>query len=362
MSDATETENVIAARPYFARRSVRALVFGAFAFLTLPMALILVWLGPTVLDWVPFYFITIGFTHFLATGFIYLDARNLRYFNSSRANRLIYFAVPLLILVAVALAAATGLRARSPWLDAGLFQLVFLANLFHVSRQNFGVLQLFKSAAGALGPEGLRSVENLFFLGLALLQAETFWSGRVYDSESLGVRLTTSLVLGIFVLGAILHVKVLRERAGMPRSWTPLVYFVLQGAAGALAVWQTSLYAIALAMHYVEYHVVMMPRIFDAPVDSESVADRSRKWVATSKPVFYGGLVAVAWSIWFAQRTTLYLDPTEGSLAARMALHMLDGIFLVHFFVEAFVWKFSKPHYRDSLGPLYLAPREASGD
>jgi len=33
---------------------------------------------------------------------------------------------------------------------------------------------------------------------------------------------------------------------------------------------------------------------------------------------------------------------------------MFDGMFLLHYFVEAFLWKFGNPYYRKTLGPLYF--------
>ena len=33
---------------------------------------------------------------------------------------------------------------------------------------------------------------------------------------------------------------------------------------------------------------------------------------------------------------------------------VFDGIFVFHYFVEMFIWKFSEPHYRQTLGPLYF--------
>ena len=36
---------------------------------------------------------------------------------------------------------------------------------------------------------------------------------------------------------------------------------------------------------------------------------------------------------------------------------VFDGIFVFHYFVEMFIWKFSEPHYRQTLGPLYFAKK-----
>ena len=165
------------------------------------------------------------------------------------------------------------------------------------------------------------------------------------------------MVLILFGLVFAQHAAALVKGGVSQRAdWVPIVYFTLQSLAGALSVWYTALYNIALAMHYVESHVVMMPRVFGPPVESTSRADRLRRAISPTKAVFYAGLLALAWGIWFAQRTQLYLDPQASVLPVRLVVHALDGIFLTHFFIEAFVWKFSKPHYRETLGPRYFAP------
>jgi hypothetical protein len=51
--------------------------------------------------------------------------------------------------------------------------------------------------------------------------------------------------------------------------------------------------------------------------------------------------------------------PTDagGSSFYLMLITLFDGIFVFHYFLECFIWKFSDPHYRQTLGPLYFAPR-----
>jgi hypothetical protein len=36
---------------------------------------------------------------------------------------------------------------------------------------------------------------------------------------------------------------------------------------------------------------------------------------------------------------------------------LCDGLFVFHYFIEAFIWKFSDPYYRQTLGPLYFGQR-----
>jgi uncharacterized membrane protein SirB2 len=346
---------------YFARTSVQLIVLGAFFLLTLPLLFAVVKWGEANGSLVNLYGVTFGLTHFLVTGLIYLDARNLRYFASSLQNRLIYFVIPIVILVGMDLLAVLRLGRFGASINGFLFYFVMFANFLHVSRQSFGVLQLFKREARASHSDTLRSLENLFFVSLVVCQFLTFAAGGTFAGRSLGVWLTAGLTCLIFAIALGMHIAALRQGVGCRADGIPIVYFVLQAISGALVVYRSDLVTIALAMHYVEYHVVMMPRVLRSPVDPGSVADRLRAALGKLPVLFYAGLAASAWGVYYVVRTKLYLDPEAASLGVRIALHSLDGIFLFHFFVEAFLWKFSKPHYRETLGPLYFAPAAARG-
>ena len=71
--------------------------------------------------------------------------------------------------------------------------------------------------------------------------------------------------------------------------------------------------------------------------------------VGTTPSLVYAGLLAVTTASWFN-----YLAPPSG-LATTFFVHIFDGIFLMHYFVEAFLWRFRVPYYRDTLAPLYFS-------
>ncbi|MDP9324256.1 MAG: hypothetical protein M3P13_11530 [Acidobacteriota bacterium] len=41
-----------------------------------------------------------------------------------------------------------------------------------------------------------------------------------------------------------------------------------------------------------------------------------------------------------------------------MLFALFDGLFVFHYFVESFIWRFSEPYYRQTLGPLYFGSRQ----
>jgi len=67
--------------------------------------------------------------------------------------------------------------------------------------------------------------------------------------------------------------------------------------------------------------------------------------------VFYGLLAVVV--VMFEARSFVVTE----SMALRFAVHIFDGIFMLHYVLDAFLWKFHNPHYRAQLYPLYFQKR-----
>ena len=90
-----------ASLPYFEQPLPVALIFGAFGVLFVPLALLTI--IPNWFAWLPHLFllqvIGLGTTHFFITLAVYLDGAHLRHFASSNANRLVYFVVPIALLL-----------------------------------------------------------------------------------------------------------------------------------------------------------------------------------------------------------------------------------------------------------------------
>ncbi|MFI5307562.1 MAG: hypothetical protein ACHQ53_09430 [Polyangiales bacterium] len=344
--------------PYLEQRAPLVIILGAFFCLSVPLALLHV--VPNFLGFFPsvflLYVVGLGTTHFFVTLAVYLQAQNREHFRSSTRNRLIYFAAPPAILGLYALSAATDFRARHVELAAAVFSSLRFFDFFHVGRQSAGVLRLFERPRREALPAWLPRAENAFFVGMALLQWETFLLGGRFGADRVSARIP-AIMLAVIALAIIAsHARSwLASRAlsthATSHAWLPLLYFALQAASAAAAVWQTRLYLSALAMHYVEYHVMMRPRCFETPLDTRHALDRAAAFVRERRGLFYGLLLAVA--VGFELRS---YAPADLSPSTTFCVHVFDGIFLVHYFLEAFLWKFSDPFYRRTLGPLYLEP------
>ena len=43
-------------------------------------------------------------------------------------------------------------------------------------------------------------------------------------------------------------------------------------------------------------------------------------------------------------------------LTIGLIIAVFDGLFVFHYFIEAFIWRFSDPYFRKSMAGLYFAP------
>ena len=172
------------------------------------------------------------------------------------------------------------------------------------------------------------------------------------------------LVFGTVVVGAMLLAVI----AGHALTWrrtrdrgaaTPCVYLLFQTASAGLAMYDVSLYFFFLTMHYVEYHVLMAPRCFDTPLDPNSGTDRLFGRLRRNRILFYAMIILVAgianFMIFSTMGTYVTRNWSSWPTPTRIMLAVFNGLFVTHYFVESFIWKFSNPFYRQSLSPLYSA-------
>jgi hypothetical protein len=328
--------------PFFERPTPLALTFGAFFAIALPLALLR--LIPNDVPALPYLLVLeaagLGTSHFFLTLAVYFDRDTLAYFAGSWRRRTIYFGLPLFILLGVALFEALRVRARFPAQAFYFFAVVRLFDFFHVGRQSAGVLQIWKRPLGAVLEPWTRRAENAFFVGMALLQWQTFLYGGTFSPARTSA-LIPAVLLGVLAVVIVSqYVPALQDASTRVRAAIALGYFAIQALCAAAAAWATWLYLTVLAVHYVEYHVLMAPRWLGKP-------ERSRPLVPF---LLYGGLVMVV--IAFEARNYV----TTASVPLGFMVHLFDGIFLLHYTLDAFLWKFSNPYYRATLAPLYFQP------
>jgi hypothetical protein len=343
------------------------LIFGAFFGLTVPLSIAC---GPqltkalSTMEAIALsplataYICCLGFTHFFLTFTVYLQSGNLRHFASSARNRIIFFAIPLAIFLAFDLYYALGIDARFVAVGAVVFGAIRFLDFLHFNRQNFGVHQMFKGKSGPCFPAWMRRVENWYFMSLVVFLFQTFFAvEHRIDFANPWVWVMLAISLGLLAVVLVGYAIALSNVAQPSALVAPFGYLLLQSAAASLAIYSTALYAFSLAIHYVEYHVLMAPRCFDAALDQRSKIDRVFGRLRRSKVLFYAILLAVAGSyMWLSQSRGAF---DESPLGYRLLVNVFDGLFVFHYFVEAFIWKFGDPYFRQTLSPLYF-PRPAT--
>jgi hypothetical protein len=366
-----ETTNIPSQANYFQNRFRISLILGSFIFLTLPLTFLQLSAVPNNIKLAVnlLFFLVFGLTHFFLTLAIYLQGENLRYFSSSPRNKIIYYYFPVVIALFFFLLSFSSLGREirvgilprtadnpSGWLTVAFALAIFIrmADFTHASRQTFGMFELFKGQSRCQFPKWMRRADNYFFLFMAILQLETFLNDGMFTPKWY-VLATMLVVVALFI--SIL-VGLSRAFAGSSRLGAPLIpslYFLFQTTAAALVVYRFELYIACLAMHYVEYHLIMMPRIFNTKLNLTARPDRIMKWFREHKLWFYGTLAFLA--LWYAavpgilKSFELSFDNNIWGLA-----YLFNGIFMIHYLLESVIWKFGNPFYKKILTPLYFSP------
>ncbi len=358
---------------FFEQSGPVKLILWAFPCVCLPVAGLIVAQGyQSVIVWL--YMWLFGMTHFVLTLTIYLQSANLRHFASSRRNQLIFFFVPAMILVSFDVLHAVRFGATFPIGAMILTATIRLFDFVHFNRQSFGVLQLFKGRTRIKPQPALKQIENAFFFTLVANMYLAFLAGgssplvRSWIPSPLPPLVSDAVMFWPAVLLAlvavVLFVAVLtrhrRDYRGQPVAGMTVLYLVLQTVSAVMTTVWFPLYAAALALHYVEYHVLMHPRVFALPLDERSRIDRFFSRLRSRPAGFYAVLAGVS----FLATAGMFLGmglmgaaPTslDQPTIALVALAIFDGLFVFHYFVEMFIWKFSDSHFRQTLSSLYFS-------
>lgn len=371
---------------YFEKAWPVSIILGTFFVVTLPIAAITLFSDDHLVTWL--YIWLFGITHFVVTLTIYLNSENLRYFASSWRTAVTFFAVPVLIFVTFDLIHAFRLSTTWPLVALVFFGAVRLFDFFHLNRQTFGVLQMFKGRTKAKYPAALRSAENRYLLSFVALLMTTFLSGGVCPLLQTGgplslaslsrldqaVLITDVRIMQVaWVVSAmitvVLFISVVRGHLAMaelkPQKHgigAALAYVIFQSLGTAMAAFYFPLYLAALAIHYVEYHILMVPRALHSPIDEANRLDRGYRWLSTRPVLLYAGILAVsalvAGGAFVGMNAAMGAPITDFSspISYLMLIAIFDGIFVFHYFVEMYIWKFSDPHFRRMMAGLYFTP------
>ena len=361
---------------FLMRFGVLEAILGSFAFLTVPLLVmqIVPWPdGITAKNVGILYFVCFGASHFFVTFAIYCNRENLAYFLSDGKNVVLYFLLPLAIT-----AGSFYLNQFHPWNKSLPFLMpifaltVRAADFLHVQRQSYGVLQLLKGSTGLKFSGTSRTLEKLFFPLMAIAAwitlARVLGAGPgpwkrlgtsrfyefVHNEWILWSILTLAAAVFLMALGKLIESR--GTEGSLKQRYSPVVYFVLQSAAVTLAVIDFRLYAVGLAMHYTEYHLLVYQRSFKAK--GSAFRDTSCPLGRRIALVLGFYVVIVGVSVAFAFMPKGYADEVPpGDIVGLSMNNLFLTVIIFHFYIDALIWRFRKPFYRETLGPVYFGPK-----
>jgi S-(hydroxymethyl)glutathione dehydrogenase/alcohol dehydrogenase len=149
------------------------------------------------------------------------------------------------------------------------------------------------------------------------------------------------------------------RRYPLAQTREALTYLAFQTIGALMAMVSAPLYFATLAIHYVEYHVLMFPRCFHTGLNEDRGLDRWFGTLRKHRAVFYGIVIAAAGVVMVIM--LMQSNPTSAFRANPMRylaiVSIFDGLFVFHYFVEMLIWRFSDPYFRRTLSPLYFTPR-----
>lgn len=367
-----DTPPPAAPRPaYFERSGPPRLILASFPLLTLPVAVVVLF-APSqgLLAWL--YFWLLGGTHVVVTLTVYGSRANRRHFTASPKMLAVFVVAPLLVLAAYTALAWVSLSDRTvPAAAAWFWAGVRVMNFLHLTRQTYGVLQLFKARAGGQFPAWGRGCENATGLAAVAALMVTHACGGVCPLLGVPPLYPPSLpagwvvplwvasvaaAVGLFVAAAVGLVRTRTARGG----WEVAAYFVAQFVGTLAAAVYLPLYLAALAMHYAEYHILMVPRVAAQPLDPASRIDRGYGWLRGRPVLFVGVVLLLSLLVTQGMGSMDFLPPAgggAGAVAWGVALSAFDALILIHYLLEMFIWRFSDPHFRRSMAGVYFTPK-----
>jgi hypothetical protein len=314
-------------------------------------------------------------SHFILTFAVYGSSQNLKYFSSSPRKIVVFFIMPILLFVTFDLLHAFQVANRFPLAALIFFTIIRFFDFFHLNRQTFGVLQLLMRRTTRPESTRRRTEKNVYLLTLTLLLGMTFLNGGVTPLlgrsgneplVSLAVLQPLTFALSVVAIGLFMKIVhriwKFQTNTDTGQSTSALIYLVVQTLSVVMAMVWLPLYAAALAIHYVEYHILMQPRCFQIRLDASSRWDRGFNWLRSRPLAFYGVILALAalatGGAFVGMGQLGIVDArSDHSFTYLAMIAVFDGLFVVHYFLEMYIWRFSDPHFRQSLGKLYFQPK-----
>jgi hypothetical protein len=293
--------------------------------------------------------ITLAFAHYGSSLAFYFWDENHEYY---RKRWLAFYAGPLILAAVYVLL----LGFHIPYV---IQFILFFWNTFHVSRQNCGILSIYRNGAGVTDMEQ-RNAANRAIIAVSLFLA--LWNigthtevsalfGLVSPNLSLVVRIAAGVVAAV----AIVQLIVALRRRGMTASRiaTPELLSLMAGLAffyPYLVIRSSEIATFAMLLpHYVQYMALVWllhRRKFGQTRDGVPVLLHlmSRRMAVLIPALLAAGGFFYALHLTSIRIGRPYIFETAYLLIA-----------LEHFYLDGLIWSFKQPHVRQTIG-TYLRP------
>lgn len=292
-----------------------------------------------------FYFVAVP--HYMATYTFFLGDDNLRHY---RSRRLAFFGGPALITVAVVV---LWVLRFPPVIQAG----VFVWNVWHVARQNSGILAMYRRLNA--GDRAEHASANLAILGvsasMALWHADRFPPLGVFlaavHPQAGHVLALVCLFVGLGAAGVLVRRLAARAR---PAGSQEIGFLVSSLVMFHPYLWVRDYTLATLGMlmgHFVQYLAIvwLLHRRKYAPLQTGSFAQRLLGRVS-------GHAVLIATYIAASGLFFLAANHTTAALGMPSVYSVSWFAFtFIHFYLDGLFWAFRRPFVRESVG-AYLMP------
>lgn len=289
--------------------------------------------------------------HFGSTWFIYFDKKNRDYF---RAHPWTYYIFPLLIFAAVLSIGYVN--------QTLLVVLISIASIYHVTRQSYGILQLYRVRNQEFSPFEKQTEAaalfswTLFFGTFGALHIPDFRAifGPILPLASI----VTWVLFAVAVLCAILLIYqfVNRERNSLPKNLfllnATLMYAPYLYASIILVdIYQMEIATLtSLITHYMQYMgIVWLLNINKYQGDTPYAKENPFLRKVTSR---YAYIIVAILAYALLMAFFRWGIPESKTLLLKIIPNIVIAFTAVHFFIDAFIWKFWNPFYKETALPF----------
>jgi hypothetical protein len=287
------------------------------------------------------------------TWFAYFDKKNREHYLSNPKKRIIFFVAPFAIIL------LTILGARYAWtLTIGIWM---LWSVQHLVQQNVGILLLYHNhgKGEAIVPRPLEvRTQHAAALSFGLLffnRVVMNYEFPVFMNTLLGASLAYTLIVSAKYImelrtqiksGAYLNVPATGFWVMSMFSLWPLAFLGKSFDDG---------YLIPLTVHWFQYiglNYILVKNKYSGTADQLGNLPLAKPFI-----LFFAiclAFVAINFGLSYTERSQILVTDWERSIV----LGLILGLGLVHYFLDAFLWRFREPYQRQAILPYLIAGRQ----